>query len=140
MTPKGVQPKAKSMLHGIWMAETKEDAGEAFGLLVSTFEAKHPSAAESQTKDREVLLTFYDFPAEHWRHIRTTNPIESTFATVRLRTKKTKGSGSRLACLVMVLKLAMAAQKKWRTLNGYKLIADVIDSVAFVDGFKKEAA
>jgi len=138
--PKGVQPKAKSMLHDIWMAETKEDAGEAFDLFVSTFEAKYPSAAECLTKDREVLLTFYDFPAEHWRHIRTTNPIESTFATVRLRTKKTKGSGSRLACLVMVFKLAMAAQKKWRTLNGYKLIADVIDGVAFVDGIKKEAA
>ena len=84
--------------------------------------------------------TFYHFPAEHWIHIRTTNPVESTFATVRLRTNKTKGSGSRLACLTMVFKLAMAAQKTWRALNGGQLIADVIDGVPFVDGVRKEAA
>ena len=90
-------------------------------------------------KDRDVLLTFYAFPAEHWIHIRTTNPVESMFATVRLRTKKTKGAGSRLACLTMVFKLAMAAQKQWRALNGSQLVADVIDGVPFVDGVRKEA-
>ena len=87
-----------------------------------------------------MLLTFYDFPAEHWIHIRTTNPVESTFATVRLRTTKTKGSGSRLACLTMVFKLALAAQKTWRALNASQLITDVIDGVPFVDGIRKKAA
>ena len=87
-----------------------------------------------------MLLTFYAFPAEHWIHIRTTNQVESTFATVRLRTKKTKGAGSRLACLTMVFKLAMAAQKQWRALNGSPLIAAIIDGVSFVDGIRQEAA
>ena len=87
-----------------------------------------------------MLLTFYDFPAEHWTHIRTTNPIESTFATVRLRTRKTKGAGSRLASLAMVFKLALTAQKRWRALNGSQLIADVIRGINFVDGVRKEAA
>ncbi len=87
-----------------------------------------------------MLLTFYDFPAEHWIHLRTTNPVESTFATVRLRTDKTKGCGSRIACLTMVFKLAMSAQKRWRALNGAKLLADVIEGVVFEDGVKKKAA
>ena len=88
------------------------------------------------TSDREVLLAFYDFPAEHWIHLRTTNPIESTFASVRLRTNKTKGCGSRIACLTMVFKLAMSAQKRWRELNGAKLLVDVITGVTFQDGVK----
>ena len=138
--PKGVQPKAKVMLHDIWMAETQSAADQAFDLFVSTFAAQFPAATACLEKDRDGLLTFYDFPAEHWIHTRTTNPVESTFATVRLRTNKTKGSGSRLACLTMVFKLAMAAQKKWRALNGCQLIADVIDGVPFVDGVRKEAA
>ena len=138
--PKGVQPKAKAMLHDIWMAETQAAADHAFDLFVATFAAKFPAATTCLVKDRDVLLTFYAFPAEHWIHIRTTNPVESTFATVRLRTKKTKGAGSRLACLTMVFKLAMAAQKQWRALNGSQLIADVIDGVPFVDGLRKEAA
>ena len=138
--PKGVQPKAKGMLHDIWMAETTSSADQAFDLFVTTFHAKFPAATACLEKDRDVLLTFYDFPAEHWIHIRTTNPVESTFATVRLRTRKTKGAGSRLACLTMVFKLAMAAQKTWRALNGCQLIADVIDGVPFVDGVRKEAA
>jgi transposase-like protein len=138
--PKGVQPKAKGMLHDIWMAETTSSADQAFDLFVATFQAKFPAATACLEKDRDVLLTFYDFPAEHWIHIRTTNPVESTFATVRLRTRKTKGAGSRLACLTMVFKLAMAAQKTWRALNGCQLIADVIDGVPFVDGVRKEAA
>jgi len=123
--PKSIQPKAKSMLHDIWMAETKVEAEKAFGLFLETFVGKYPAATACLEKDRDVLLTFYDFPAEHWTHIRTTNPIESTFATVRLRTRKTKGAGSRLASLTMVFKLALTAQRKWRALNGSQLIADV---------------
>ena len=138
--PKSIQPKAKSMLHDIWMAETKVEAEKAFGLFLETFVGKYPAATACLEKDRDVLLTFYDFPAEHWTHIRTTNPIESTFATVRLRTRKTKGAGSRLASLAMVFKLALTAQKRWRALNGSQLIADVIRGVNFVDGVRKEAA
>jgi transposase-like protein len=138
--PKSIQPKAKAMIHDIWMAETKEDAEKAFDLFVETFGAKYPGATACLEKDRDVLLTFYDFPAEHWIHIRTTNPIESTFSTVKLRTRKTKGAGSRIASLTMVFKLALTAQKKWRALNGSQLIADVIRGIAFVDGVRKEAA
>jgi transposase-like protein len=138
--PKSIQPKAKSMLHNVWMAETKENAEKAFDLFLETFAAKYPGATACLAKDKDVLLTFYDFPAEHWRHIRTTNPIESTFSTVRLRTRKTKGAGSRLASLTMVFKLALTAQKKWRALNGSQLIADVIRGVSFADGVRKEAA
>lgn len=138
--PKSTQSKAKAMLQDIWMAETRKAAEEAFALFVETFRAKYPAAVESLEKDRAALLAFYDFPAEHWRHLRTTNPIESTFATVRLRTNKTKGSGSRTACLAMVFKLVQAAEKRWRALNGSKLVADVIEGVVFVDGIKKKAA
>jgi transposase-like protein len=138
--PKGVQGKAKSMLHDIWMAETKAAAEEAFGLFGATFRAKYDAAVTCLEKDREALLAFYDFPAEHWLHLRTTNPIESTFASVRLRTDKTKGAGSRIACLTMVFKLALSAQQRWRTLNGAKLLADVIEGVRFEDGVKKLAA
>ena len=107
---------------------------------MTTFTAKFPAATTGLAKDRGVLLTFYTFPAEHWMHIRTTNPIESTFATVRVRTKKTNCAGSRLACVTMVFKLALAAQKQWRTLNGAQLIVEVINGVPFVDGIRKEAA
>ena len=135
-----VYPTAKAMLYDIWMAETQPAADRAFDLFLATFAAKFPAATTCLAKNRDVRLTFYAFPAEHWIHIRTTNPVESTFATVRLRTKKTKGAGSRVACLTMVFKLAMAAQKHWRALNGSQLIADVIDGVPFVDGVRKEAA
>jgi transposase-like protein len=138
--PKSVQPRAKGMLHEIWQAETKADAEAAFDLFVATFEAKYPKAVACLTKDRDVLLTFYDFPAEHWIHLRTTNPIESTFATVRLRHRRTKGSGSRVACLTMVFKLARAAEKRWRRLNGSALLPEVIRGVRFVDGIKELAA
>ncbi len=138
--PKSIQGKAKAMLHDIWMASTREDAGKAFDLFLETFSGKYPAATACLGKDREVLLAFYDFPAEHWIHLRTANPIESTFATVRLRTNKTKGCGSRIACLTMVFKLALSAQKRWRALNGAKLLADVIDGVVFEDGVKKIAA
>ena len=137
--PKSVQPKAKQMLHDIWQAETRAAAGKAFDLFVNTFQAKYPKAVDCLTKDRDTLLTFYDFPAEHWRHIRTTNPIESTFATVRLRTSKTKGSGSRMACLTMTFKLAEQAAQHWRLLNGSKLIPDIIQGVRFSDGLKQES-
>jgi transposase-like protein len=138
--PKGKQPKAKSMLHDIWMAETKAEAAKAFDLFLETFQAKYPKAAECLAKDRHALLTFYDFPAEHWVHIRTTNPIESTFATVRLRSAKTKGCGSRIACLTMVFKLTQSAEESWRSLNGSNLLPDVIQGVRFVDGLQQQAA
>src|SRR5205814_7869087 len=95
---KSVQPQAKRMLHDIWMADTRSAAHRAFDIFIETYAAKYAGAVECLKKDRDVLLTFYDFPAEHWVHLRTTNPIESTFATVRLRHRKTKGSGSRVAC------------------------------------------
>lgn len=138
--PKRIQPKAKEMLHEIWMAASRADAVSAFDAFVEMFEPKYPNAVECLKKDRDVLLTFYDFPAEHWVHIRTTNPIESTFATVRLRHRKTKGSGSRKACLAMVFKLMESASKKWRVLNGSVLIRDVIAGIQFVDGVRKNAA
>jgi len=138
--PKGVRGKAKAMLHDIWMAETRAAATRAFDLFVKSFEAKYPKATACLQKDRDVLLTFYDLPAEHWVHLRTTNPIESTFATVRLRTNKTKGCGSRTACLTMVFKLTESAAKKWRMLNGSQFIPDVIKGAVFVDGIKKDAA
>ncbi|MDA0232895.1 MAG: IS256 family transposase [Chloroflexi bacterium] len=138
--PKSVQAKAKSMLHDIWMADKKVAAQRAFDLFGETFGAKYAGAVACLEKDREALLTFYDFPAEHWIHLRTTNPIESTFATVRLRTAKTKGCGSRIACLTMVFKLALSAEKRWRALNGAKLLAEVIEGVTFEDGVRKLAA
>ena len=103
-------------------------------------QAGHEAAAETVLRDVEDFLTFYDFPQEHWQHLRTTNPIESTFATVRLRTARTKGSGSRTACLTMVFKLAQCAEKRWRRLNGQELIPEVIRGVKFVDGVKEIAA
>jgi putative transposase len=138
--PKGSQPKAKGMLHEIYLAENREEAVKAFDLFVSTYKAKYPQATECLSKDRDVLLRFYDFPAEHWVHIRTTNPIESTFATVRLRHNKTKGSGTRTACLTMVFKLMESASKKWRALNGSELIREMIEGAVFVDGVKKPQA
>jgi len=128
------------MLRDIWLAETQKDAETAFDLFVTTFQIKYAKAVECLTKDREAVLAFYDFPAEHWRHIRTTNPIESTFATVRLRTRKTKGCGSRTACLTMVFKLAQCAEKHWRALNGSTLLDELIRGVQFVDGIKNIAA
>ena len=138
--PKRLQSRAKDMIHQIWMASTRKHAEEAFDLFLATYEAKYPAAAECLRKDRDVLLTFYDFPAEHWIHVRTTNPIESTFATVRLRHRKTKGNGSRRACLAMVFKLCQSAEKRWRRLNGHALIRDVIAGVTFTDGEKTKAA
>ena len=140
--PKRLQPEAKQKLHEIWMASTRADAEKAFDLFVKTYEAKYPKATQCLTKDREKLLEFYNFPAEHWSHLRTTNPIESTFATVRLRTTRTKGSGTRTACLTMVFKLMQSASKRWRTLNGAKFLPEVIAGITFTDGIKitQEAA
>jgi len=138
--PKHVQPRAKSMLHDIWMAESRSQAQKAFDLFISTFQAKYPQAVQCLVKDKDVLLTFYDFPAEHWVHLRTTNPIESTFATVRLRTDRTKGCGSRPTCLTMVFKLAQCAERRWHRLNGKELLSEVIEGVKFVNGIKEIAA
>jgi putative transposase len=135
--PKRVQGQAKRMLHEIYLAETKQAAEKAFDLFIATYEAKYTNATTCLVKDREALLTFYDFPAEHWIHVRTTNPIESVFATVRLRHNKTKGNGSRKACLTMVFKLMQSASKRWRALNGSTLIQDVIAGVQFADGIKQ---
>jgi len=138
--PKRLQPEAKQKLHDIWMADTRANANGAFDLFLKTYAAKYPKACDCLAKDREQLLAFYDFPAEHWIHLRTTNPIESTFATVRLRTKKTKGSGSRTACLTMAFKLVQSAEKKWRSLNGSQLLPDVVQGVPFIDGQRANQA
>lgn len=138
--PKRLQPEAKNQIHQIWMAPTRKAAGEAFDHFIAVYRAKYPKAVECLSKDREVLLSFYDFPAEHWIHLRTTNPIESTFATVRLRHRKTKGNGSRKACLAMVFRLCQSAEKRWRRLNGHELIQDIIAGVTFTDGEKQQAA
>jgi putative transposase len=134
--PKGQQAKAKEMLHAIWMAPSRDEANKAFDLFLRTWEAKYTKATDCLVKDRDALLAFYDFPAEHWLHIRTTNPIESVLATVRLRTCKTKGCGSRVACETMVFKLMESAAKGWRKLNGCALLPDVLRGVKFVDGEK----
>lgn len=132
--PKSVHPKAKDALHEIWMAETRDEAHTAFDRILVRFDAKYPKAMEKLKKDREELLAFYDFPAEHWVHIRTTNPIESTFSTVRLRTKRARNCGSRETTLAMVYKLLGTAQKKWKRLKGFALLTLVVNNVKFKDG------
>ena len=132
--PKSVQPKAKQKIHDIYLAPTREQALVAYNSFFSLYGKKFPEACECLTKDKDVLFTFYDFPAEHWIHIRTTNPIESTFATVRLRTEKTKGCGTRLATLTMVFKLVLETKKTWKKIKGYRLIPQVIAGVTFIDG------
>jgi transposase-like protein len=132
--PKSQQPKAKQRLHEIYLAETKQKAEAAFDFFIAAYEAKYPKAAACLTKDREQLLAFYDFPAEHWRHLRTTNPIESTFATVRLRTAKVRGCFSRETVLTMVFRLAQCAEKTWRRLNGSPLLVDVLAGIRYIDG------
>jgi transposase-like protein len=136
--PRSQQPKAKADLHEIWQAETREAAQRAFAEFEAKYEAKYPGAVTCLRKDKEELLAFYDFPAEHWRHLRTTNPIESAFATVRLRHRRTKGSGSRKASLAMVFKLAQLAEKTWRRLNGHELIVKLVEGHKFVDGIMQE--
>ena len=132
--PSSLQEKAKGMLHDQYLAPTKEEALKAFGLFVETFGAKYPKAVECLVKDKDDLFAFYDFPAAHWMHLRTTNPIESTFATVRLRHRRTKGNGTRKATLTMVYKLCKEAEKSWRKLQGFKLLPLVVAGKKFKDG------
>ena len=132
--PKGRQNKAKGHLQDIWMAETRKDAETAFDFFLEAYGPKYEKATACLAKDRDALLSFYDFPAEHWKHVRTTNPIESTFATVRLRTYRTKGCLSRKTAMAMVFKLCQGASKKWRRLNGSDQFAEIIRGVKFVNG------
>jgi len=132
--PKSMLPKVKSALHEIWQAPTKEEANKAFNLFEDMFEDKYPKAVNNLRKDREELLAFYDFPARHWQSLRTTNPIESTFATIRHRTKRAKGCLTDKGMLHMMFKLAECAQKNWHRLRGFGFLAKVITGVRFVDG------
>ena len=150
--PKHIQAKAKTELQQIWMAlgqplaETREDAHHAFATLVQSYQPKYPKAAECLAKDQESMLSFYDFPAEHWHHIRTSNPmgwpraraIESTFASVRLRTAKTHGCGSRTSILSRVFKLTMSAEQRWLKLRGAERITEVIQGVKFKNGVREQ--
>ena len=132
--PKSVQPNAKKMIHEMYLSPTKEKALKAHEEFLRLYSAKYPGASKCLEKDKDQLFTFYDFPAEHWAHIRTTNPIESAFATVRHRTRQTKGCGSRLATLTMVFKLAKAAEEGWRRLRGFVLLSKIVTGVKFKDG------
>jgi transposase-like protein len=132
--PKRLQTKAKEQLHEVMYAPDRASALEEIAVFEQEYDARYPKAVETLRKDQEQMLTFFDFPAEHWRHLRTTNPIESTFATVKARTKKTKGAGSRQAGLAMAWKLLMAAQQRWRRVNAPHLVALVKAAVAFPDG------
>lgn len=136
--PRLLQPKAKQALHAIWMAPTRAAASSAFDLFIATYGAKYPKAAECLAKDRECLLAFYDLPAEHWVHLRTTNPIESSFATIRHRTDRVKGAFSRQSLLSMLFKLAIAAEASFRRLKGFNHLAEVIRGVQFIDGIRQD--
>jgi transposase-like protein len=136
--PKSVQKKAKADLHEIWMAETKEEAVKAFDHFFHKYQSKYPRATDCLKKDQEVLLTFYDFPAEYWTHLRTTNPIGSTLATIRLRTDRTRNCGLRVTVLSVVLQLFCSAEKRWRKLNGTPRLAEVVKGVKFVDGIRQK--
>jgi len=136
--PKDLQAQAKQRLQAIWMAPDRQRAELAFDLFIAAYEGKYPKAAECLAQDREVLLAFYDFPAEHWGHIRTTNPIESTFATVRTRTDKTRGCLSRVTMLAMVFKLYQSAAKRWHRLRAAHYLPEVIQGTVFKDGLRVE--
>lgn len=136
--PKSQQPKAKAALYEIWMAATRAEAEQAFDHFLKVYRPKYPKAVACLEKDRTALLAFYDFPAEHWIHLRTTNPIESTFATVRLRTDKTRGCVSRESILAMVFMLIKSAERYWRKLNGIPCLAEVIEGIAFKDGVRED--
>src|SRR6267378_85350 len=136
---KSQQPKAKRSLQEIWMAETSKDAEAAFDAFIAAYQLKYDKAAQCLAKDRQALLAFYDFPAEHWKHLRTSNPIESTFATVRHRTIRSKGCLSNKTALAMVFKLVDAAQKSWRRLDGHNQLPKLIQGVRFTDGIEVAA-
>jgi len=135
--PKSIQPKVKEKLHQIWMAPDKAEARKHFDDFISIYEAKYPKATECLQKDRDVLLTFYDFPAEHWRHIRTTNPIESTFSTVRLRTAKVRSCFSSKTVVTMAFTLCQCAQKRWQRLYGYRKLGKIIQGIKFINGIEE---
>jgi putative transposase len=134
--PKRLQPRAKSMLHEIMEAPSRADARAALERFRGEFDAKYPKAVAKLDRDWAALTAFYDFPAEHWRHLRTSNAIESSFATVKLRTRVTKGAGSKKAALAMAYKLLDAAQERWRRFNGHELVADVLADATFKDGIR----
>jgi transposase-like protein len=132
--PKSLQAKAKAALHDIWMAPTRDEANQAIDRFMDRYGAKYPKAVEKLSRDREALLTFYDFPAEHWVHLRTTNPIESTFATVRHRTTRTKNCVSRSTFLGLAFKLIQEAEKTWRRIRGAERIEELLAGTLFRDG------
>lgn len=134
--PTSVQPKAKQSLHDIWQADTQDNAEKAFDLFIKTYEPKYPKATLWLQKDRDELLAFYDFPAQHWQSLRTSNPIESTFGTIRHRTKRSKGCLSRDGMLHMMFKLSQCAEQNWRKLRGFNYLAKVIEGVPFKDGIE----
>jgi len=134
--PKSVQPKVKQALHEIWQAETRESADKAFDVFIRADEDNYPKATLTLQKDREERLAFYDFPARHWQSLRTTNPIDSTFGTIRHRTKRSKGCLSRDDMLHMMFKLSECAQKNWRRQRGFDYLAKVIGGVRFKDGIE----
>ena len=136
--PKKLQPKAKESIHEIYLAATKEDAFKAYERFTHIYGAKYEKACQCLEKDKDALTCFYDFPAEHWKHIRTTNPIESTFATIRHRQRLTKGNGNRESTLAMVYKLTTEAQKHWRKISASGLLDKVVQGVCFVDGVEAE--
>ena len=138
--PKSLQSKAKEHLHDIWMAPGIEEAENNFDVFIDLYGAKYPKATECLEKDRDKLLNFYSYPAEHWKHIRTTNPIESTFATVRLRTKKVRNCFSSQSVVTMAFQLCRCAEKRWQKINAVKKLAKVIEGVQFVDGVERIAA
>ena len=137
--PKSAQAKAKQALHNIWQAETQVEAEKAFDLFIKTYEPKYPKAAICLQKDHEELMTFYDFPAQHWQSIRTSNPIESTFGTIRHRTKRSKGCLTRDGMLHMMFKLGQCAEKRWRRLRGFDYLAKVVTGIKFKDGIEVTA-
>ena len=136
--PKSAQAKAKQALHEVWMAETRRQANRALDHFVAAYQAKYPKAVNCVLKDRQALLAFYDFPAAHWAHLRTTNPIESTFATIRQRSDRAKGGVTRSTMLAMIFKLGMCAQGNWRRIRGFQKMAQVIEGVRFVDGIEQD--
>ena len=136
--PASQQAKAKAGLQAIWMAATRAEAHKAFGQFMAQYQEKYPKAVEKLTKDRDSLLAFYDFPAEHWQHLRTTNPIESTFATVRHRTTRTRNCVSRPTFLGLVFKLIEEAEKSWHRIRGADKIGQLLDGVPFKDGIQAQ--
>jgi transposase-like protein len=137
--PKSIQPRMKQALREIWMAETRKDAYSAFDHFMESYSAKYPKAVKCLEKDKKELLAFYDFPAEHWQHIRTTNPIESTFATVRLRTAKTRGCVSRTTILTMVFRLGQCAEKRWKRIRGFRRLTDLVQGIRFINGIDERS-